>query len=174
MSSEAWQEHPVAAGRLFLIDSLQLPSTAFKVGGTWSGKPTLSALLRSVFFSEWVPFHLWDIPVANDGSLRWRVLTVSPGHWFQMSLPDFSVLFWNGASFGTKHYKRQFSVRETSCPWYTLLQLCSCWSFFSSSITMDIWQALETSGRSLFNLSWNTTSFRVVVLWEGPKHPGIL
>lgn len=48
MSSEAWHEYPVTAGRLFLIDWLQLPSTAFKVGDTWSGKPSLSALLRSV------------------------------------------------------------------------------------------------------------------------------
>ena len=126
MSSEAWQEHPVAAGKLFLIDWLQLPSTAFKVGGTWSGKPTLSALLRSVFsvsgyhFTSEVP----QVPMMAP-PLLWRVLALSPGHWFQMSLAYFSVLIWNGASFGTKHYKRQFSVRETSCPWYTLLQLCS-------------------------------------------------
>lgn len=48
----------MAAGRLFLIDWLQLPSTAFKSGDAWSGKPTFSELLRYGFFSKWVPFHL--------------------------------------------------------------------------------------------------------------------
>lgn len=29
-----------------------------------------------------------------------------------MSLADFFVVIWNGASFGTKHCKRQLSIRE--------------------------------------------------------------
>lgn len=46
----------MAAGRLFLIDWLQLPSTAFKSGTPGLASPP--SVRFYVFFSKWVPFHL--------------------------------------------------------------------------------------------------------------------